>query len=528
MSSKGAAKILLEECPSFTERGFDTDIELYTSLISDRKYALAKTLYEKKLIPRYPDEAVRIRIIRYFRKNDYRFRDVYSSAVKDLHNRIIISVKQLIDYLSSLFEENNSNPYDLLRRIDKALRIIPAEKAAAIAFIRKLSKYSVLLNHKAESYAKASDILIRYFDNTLFVKRTVPQVKKEKKKEPVPEKKKKQITIDLDAVSFSDQDIAMICINPNITKRTYKVLAYCRLYWRQIHNQDFEKKIFLYSRKYNTYHYKIFSFVKSGRIKKLGDDVILLELYSLLSKGYRYSVHEDLLMQKIWKKIKPVEIPPASKKYEAAVKADNKTSSVSDSAAGKTAEKKSTGSRKLSAGNKRIADKEKPARKSSAEEQPRTKKQSSVVKENQRKGLFNFSKGLKNKKASLLQKKGKQEVKRNNTAKNNRQTLKKKLDLLSFREVFDAHEVFSSLLPGYIEKYLLQHRKKGEGADPYILKGALYIIQNYIKNNYESLNYDWSVSVEKQEISNIGFLVPEIDSIIAMCLEEVRMRRMAL
>ena len=55
MSSEGASKILLDECPSFTERGFDTDIELYTSLISDKKYALAKTLYEKKLIPRYPD-----------------------------------------------------------------------------------------------------------------------------------------------------------------------------------------------------------------------------------------------------------------------------------------------------------------------------------------------------------------------------------------------------------------------------------------------------------------------------------------
>ncbi len=48
MSSEGSAKILLKECPSFNARGFDTDIELYTNLISDKKYALAKTLYEKK------------------------------------------------------------------------------------------------------------------------------------------------------------------------------------------------------------------------------------------------------------------------------------------------------------------------------------------------------------------------------------------------------------------------------------------------------------------------------------------------
>ena len=526
MSSEGAAKILLEECPSFTERGFDTDIELYTSLISDKKYALAKTLYEKKLIPRYPDEAVRIRIIRYFRKKDYRFRDVYSSAVKDLHGRIIISVKQLIDYLSSLFEENISNPYEVLRRIDKALRVIPAEKTAAVRFIKKLSKYSVLLNHRVENYAKAKDILLRYFDNTLFVKRTLPSVKKEKKKEYKSEKtkRKKKITIDLDAVEFSDQDLSMICINPNIVKRTYKVLAYCRLYWRQIHNQDFEKKIFLYSRKYNTNHYKIFSFVKSGRIKKLGDDVILLELYSLLSKGYRYSVHEDLLMQKIWKKIKPMEIPAAKKKASAGKEFVSRIHGAGSSV-GKTGSRIKKSAPEYNSGK----DSSQGRTSSTAEHKRKNVQPHSVEKDiSSRKSASGYKLERKKKPASLLPEKGREKKQVFSAPKINRQTLKKKLDLLSFREAFDAHEVFSSLLPGYIEKYLVHHRKKGVEKDPYILKGALYIIQNYIKNNYESLTYDWSSSVEKQEISNIGFLVPEIESIIAMCLEEVRMRRMAL
>ncbi len=472
MSSEGSAEILLEECPSFTNTGFDTDIELYTNLISEKKYALAKRLYEKKLVPRYPDEAVRVRIIRYYRKNDYRFKDVYSSAVKELHERIIISVKRLIDYISSLFEDNTSNPYELLRRIEKALHVIPSEKNAASGFIRKLSKYSVLLNYRTESCARAYDILARYFDNTLFVKRTLPPAEKKEKK--LPDKKRemrKKITIDLDAVEFTDQDIAIICINPGITKRTYKVLAYCRLYWKQVYNQDFEKKVFLYSRKYNTFHYKIFSFVKSGRIKKLGDDVILLELYSLLSRGYRYSVHEDILMQKIWKRIKPVETPPVKRLSDVKKDAD-------------------TGS---SVNVEKITERDKEGKEQ-----------------------------LKSKRVSQSGKKGRRKLK---ITEIHRQSLKKKLDLLSFRDVFDAHEVFSTLLPGYIEKYLVRHRKKGSGKDPYIQKGALFIIQNYIKSNYDSITYDWGSSIEKQEVANIGFLVPEIDTIIAMCLEEVRMRR---
>ena len=491
MGFESSAKILLEECPSFTDRGFDTDIELYTSLIGDKKYVLAKSLYEKKLIPRYPDEAVRIRIIRYFRKNDYRFKEIYGSAVKELHHRIILSVKKLIDYISSIFEENTSNPYELLRRIDKAQHVIPSEKTAAIRFIRKLSRYSVLLNHRTESYAKAYDILTRYYDNTLFVKRIVPKKvkKKEISQEYKPEKKKNKITIDLDAVEFSDQDIAMICINPAITKRTYKVLAYCRLYWKQIHNQDFEKKIFLYSRKYNTLHFKIFTFVKNGRIKKLGDDVILLELYSLISRGYRYSVHEDLLMQKIWRKIKPVDVLKRKKQGDGGSvsagfgKSGSRTTGI-DKAAVKTGTIGGT-----------IGD---GSRKNAAAKQKITVRKNKIIKP------------------------GKKQLRINEI---HRQSLKKKLDLLSFRDVFDAHEVFSSLLPGYIEKYIVRHRKKGSGKDPYIQKGALYIIQNFVKNNYDSLTYDWNSSIEKQEVANIGFLVPEIDTIIAMCLEEVRMRR---
>ncbi len=466
MNGHNSKKILLEECPSFNQYGFDTDIGLYISLINNRKYALAKTLYDKKLAVRYPDEKNRIEIIRYYRRNDPRFRDVYLDSVRELVERIILSVKKIIDHIAWLFEGNTSNPYELLKKIDRALQIVPTERSSAERFIRKLSRYSVLLNYNTEKFMNGADILGRYFDNTLFVKKTVRPKTERKKgktgKSDIAEEKKK-ITIDLDAVEFSEKDISMICINSAITKRTYQVIAYCRHYWKQVYNHDFEKKIFLYSKKYSTRHFKIFSLIKNGRIKKLSDDVILLELYCLISNGYQYSISEDLLMQRLWKKIKPVD-QIVRKKTSRAYSPPVISLPV-------------------------------------AEKREKSEKKKKPVKQPASTGGKIHIKDI------------------------GKQSLRKKLDLLSFREVFDAHAVFDTLLPGYVEKYLVKHRRKESGKDPYVLKGAKYIILNYIKNNYDSIIHDWNGSLEKKEVTNIGFIVPEIETIIALCLEEVRMRR---
>ncbi|MDX9802100.1 MAG: hypothetical protein RBT69_12275, partial [Spirochaetia bacterium] len=102
-----------------------------------------------------------------------------------------------------------------------------------------------------------------------------------------------------------------------------------------------------------------------------------------------------------------------------------------------------------------------------------------------------------------------------------------KLDLLCSGDSFNAHEEFSAIIPKYIERYLIRHRKKDSDKDPYILKGALYVINNYISDNYSEISAagDWKTSIAKTEVTNMGFIVPEITTIIAMCLEEVRMRR---
>ncbi|MCL2706452.1 MAG: hypothetical protein FWE72_09630, partial [Spirochaetaceae bacterium] len=261
--------ILLNECSSFDKNGFDKDIDLYISLVEDKKYKQASSVYEKRLIPRYPNEVIRVRIIRYYRKGDIRFKEIYAGAVREIFEKIVVSVKKLINYISSIFDGKNNNPYGVLRKIDLALRVIPHSKEEGSIFVEKLGTYSLLLNYMPEKYNIALDILRRYFDNTLFVKVRAEESSNNLKydeQDSYSKEEKKKITIDLNKIVFSDEEIKMICISNDAKSRSIQVLSYCRLYWRQIFNHDLEKKIFLYSKKYDTTHFKIYQIIKNCRI----------------------------------------------------------------------------------------------------------------------------------------------------------------------------------------------------------------------------------------------------------------------
>jgi len=470
--------ILLNECSSFDKNGFDKDISLYISFVENKKYKQASFVYEKRLIPRYPDEIRRIRIIRYFRKGDKRFQEIYTGAVREIFERIVISVKKLISYISSIFEGRNNNPYEILRKIDLALKVIPHAKGAGGAFVEKLGTYSVLLNYMPEKFTIALDILRRYFDNTLFVKVKIEQnVKGLKFDEQDYQEEKKKVTIDLDKIVFSDEEIKMICIRSDIYSRSLQVLSYCRLYWRQIFNHDFEKKIFLYSKKYDTNHFRIFQIIKNCRIKKIADEVILLEIYSLLSNTYQYSLKEDIFMQQVWRKIRPADI--------------QENTGIAASTGTTASEQR-----------KKADDKEKKVNKNAAS-----------------------GKKGKNRK----QEEAEVQRLRNIRYKTDAQlySLHDRIGKFCLGDYFNAHNEFNGLLSKYVDKYLEKHWKTGAKKDPYILKGANHIVTTFITDNYNTISPDWSNSLSNLEVKNIGFEVPELETIILYCIEELRIRRAA-
>ena len=478
--------ILLKECSSFDKNGFDKDISLYVSLIEDKKYKEACFVYEKRLIPRYPDELKRVRIIRYFRKKDIRFSEIYAGAVREIFEKIVASVKKLINYISSTFEGENKNPYEILKKIDIALKIIPSAKGEGYAFVEKLGTYSVLLNYMPEKFNIALDILKRYFDNTLFVKVKIEDKSKNLKladQDTYPKEEKKKVTIDLDKIVFTDEEIKMICINSDIKARALQVLSYCRLYWRQIFNHDFEKKIFLYSKKYDTKHFRIYQIIKNYRIKKIADEVIILEIYSFLASTYQYNLKEDLFMQRLWKQIKPADVP--ENRVAAAVKVKAKEEADT---------KKKTDIKKKADTKKKAV-----AVKAGTKEKEKEKKQEEA--EGKRLRTLRYKTDAK------------------------LYTLHDRIDKLSRGNLFNAHDEFNKLLPNHVDKYLAKHWKKSAQKDPYILKGASYIIITFITDNYNVVSPDWEGSLSNKEVINIGFRVTELETIVMSCIEELRSRR---
>ncbi|MCL2294451.1 MAG: hypothetical protein FWC36_06280 [Spirochaetes bacterium] len=511
--------ILLNECSFFDKNGFDKDIDLYISLIDQKKYKQAAFLYKKRLIPRYPDELTRVRIIRYYRKNDPRFKEIYAEAVREILEKVVISVKKLISYISSTFEGKNNNPYEILKKIDLALRVIPNAKGEGFVFVERLGTYSIMLNYMPENFNTALDILKRYFDNTLFVKVKVET--KPVKPEPYsykPEKKQVPVTIDLDKIVFTEEDIRMICINSDIKPRSLQVLSYCKLYWRQIFNPEFEKKIFLYSKKYDTLHFRIFQIIKSYRIKKITDDVILLEIYSLLSSSYQYNLKEDIFMQRAWRQIKPVDVPesaPARRELP-----ESSQSLVRRDARKLLPEKTAAPTVAISLAA--------PAEKEKAEKVEKVVAATSHVSAYGQASAAAGAGAVKDEKDKAGEA---EEVKRlrNIRYKSDAQiySIHDRIEKFCLGDYFNAHNEFYELLPKHIDKHLENRWRINAKKDPYILKGASYIIITFITDNYNIVSPDWAESVSKKEVMNIGFDVPELEPIIVSCIEEIRIRRAA-
>ena len=85
--------ILKQEFPqlSLTE---DPDIERYFEFRSLNRQGEALQLYNTKLVRRYPDDKMRVLLMTYYRKRDYRFHILLTDSLAKLADRTIVQVKK--------------------------------------------------------------------------------------------------------------------------------------------------------------------------------------------------------------------------------------------------------------------------------------------------------------------------------------------------------------------------------------------------------------------------------------------------
>lgn len=528
------AFILRKECASINNNGFDTDLSLYYELFKNGNKEGAKQLYRNSLEKKYPCEDKRVELMRCYRTKDPSFPYVYTEAINELARRLALRISAHIDGIINCFTGIGPDPMSVLKAIQKTLRqFFPSGQDAAYDMIERLEAYSSAMSYREIEFLDAADLLKGYIDNSIFksdeelreakekqdkeIERSVEE--RERKRTERKQHSRKRYVIDLRKVQFSREDLAEIRIDSRLKRKAHKVLAYCKLYWLTINDPDFERKIFLYSKKYNTKHYDIFRTIKDGRSRNAGDDVLLLEVFNHLSVGYEYSISEDLYMRQAWQRIKPfpVSAPAADTRRKTKAAAAKRV-------------RKSAASAKTPAAEPKAAPAPAKATPAAAETRPPKQVQPPAAKKPaaEAKPAAKATPAAPAKKAPAVRppKQVKTPAIKKPAAepKPAAESLQQKVDKLPSGPFKNYHRLFRTKLVTFIEEYLIRDaitlgnmklEEKG-------LEEAKDHIYRFIIDNYGRADYDWTRSPERKKVEEQGFLVPELYTITTRCYNAVK------
>ena len=332
--------ILKQEFPGLS-LSEDPDIERYFEFRSLNRQAEALRLYNTKLIHRYPDNKMRVQLMTYYRKRDYRFHILFTDSLIQLADRTIIQIKRVIVFFANTIAPlKRAKVYTIIKVCENVINAISPNRFAAISFTEKYTRYAERLKYHA------ADIIRMYITDTIS---SVREYREECSRKDAQEKARRAIqraqtsVIDFSKIVFTKKQIASITISTSITRVEDKVLAYIMKYWNRYADGAFENILLLYSRKYGTNHYAIFHAIKVGRVRNWKDEELLHAVLANVAQGYYYSISGDLYLQRAWKKLKLCVEPadqsppsqakglpvPAVKKAKAAKRSKKQTEKVS-------------------------------------------------------------------------------------------------------------------------------------------------------------------------------------------------------
>ncbi|GEM_PF-4302578 len=463
----------------------DKDFKGYLRARSLEDKTTAQKIYSR-LLYKYPDLDMRSNLLRFWRKGRGLFQFLYQDAKQDLGRRIEERVKKFISAFVELFSQSNMQTLELMGNIRSAVRILPPSRDTALLVLDRLEIYSRALNWFPAEYLSISKILRSYYEESLFTNRRVTLVLSTPKVKKHPSTVQK---IDLQKVNFTPQDIQQILVPPTVVGTTNLTLAYCRKYWLYFNDTSLENKILLYSQKYHSFHYLVFQAIQRGRLRRADDEVIIHNVYSIISKGqpYDYNVRRDFMMQQIWRRIRPqAQMRHTIQEAETKVEAKKvKTKEV-----------------------KQIKP-PKPVKAPKLVRVPKTVRPPKTVKPPQPK--------------KIKKSKGEWEVYSENDSEGH--SIMKRILALDTSEQKNLHLIFRRNLESEIEAYVRDfiYIKKSQ-LKPYAVSLVIISIKNFITSHMESSDSNWMLSNERQEVAELGLDIRDIDPIIDKCFEVLQKR----
>lgn len=382
--------ILKQEFPelSLTE---DPDIERYFEFRSLNRQADALRLYNTKLIHRYPDKKMRVSLMTYYRKRDYRFHILLTDSLAQLADRTIVQVKKVIVFFADTIAPlKSAEVYTIIKVCEKIINAISPDRFAAISFTERYTRYAEKLKYHAVDMQQAADIIRMYITDTIS---SVREYREEQNRKNTQEKVRKAIqkanasVVDFSKIVFTKEQIVAITIPSSIIRIEDKVLAYTMKYWNRYADGAFENIVLLYSRKYGTNHYAVFHAVKIGRMRNWKDEELLHAVLANVAQGYYYSISGDLYLQRTWKQLKlnMASPTPQMKEQSALNEKESKQTKPSKQSAKKAAAQKTVKVEKASAKRmQKQAENPIPVNAVSTSEAPAIKKVSQPVAESKK------------------------------------------------------------------------------------------------------------------------------------------------
>jgi hypothetical protein len=283
--------------------GSDPDIERYCYLRASGQGRAALSIYQLYIRPRYPDDTLRMALLRAYRSRDPLYPRLLAVGYRRLAERALERVRRIIDYISKRIKAcNPQDVYSTIRTIEDILRFFPREQYEAVSGIDRMYRYAQVMDYRVEFMEQAAEMVRSYLSQSLPV---LEKERRRRKREQIQrEKETAPALIDFSTVIFSQEDLVRIEIPARLVRIEDQTLAYCAKYWNFIDDVTFEQILFLYSRKYGRKNHPVYLTIRQGRRAGHRDEDILTSVMTLLVTGYYYSIQGDRYLQRSWQGIK--------------------------------------------------------------------------------------------------------------------------------------------------------------------------------------------------------------------------------
>lgn len=527
------AELIKGEYP-FLRPDHDPDIERYYELRSIGRAADALVLYNKRLRPRYPDDVFRTKILRAYRLRAPSYVLLQEQAYFRLGAALLERIKRLIKYMAIKADAYDpQDAYSTLKCAEQILAMLPKDHYEAVASMERFLRYAEKLKYHAASMAKAEFLVRSYLNESLtvlederrrrtrersmaaaaerrrlieqdkadfirkrsvYMKRYGEAIGTQAPKRLKAKASRQEAVFDLSKLHFSDQDLQRILIPDVLRRLEDKTLAYCFKYWNLVHDAAFDRILFLYSRKYGTRHYEIYTVIRNGRIAGSRDEEILSAVMGRLISGYYYSIRGDMYLQQNWSRLK--------KRLEGAAPLSVKNEGE------KTEKTHTTRKRRKPAAKKKVSKSRetKKSKRVSKAAQPKTKAVSSMIKhETAEPGslhMLSYPGAFSRAATAQSSKSGYKNISSASVAD--------KLKKLSGR----SYDVYQDLFLAKVRPAIRKTLGKGKGLFFSVPEEAENLLYEFMKTHYSDTYMDWESSRERKELEKMGFELSSLDQLI--------------